>query len=113
MNKSIHALIVAVFAIACLFLSWMLALIAQLMPRMPLPGFTQFCVSLKPVLYVLPILAVAYCCRVWFSKEATRRSWVGFFAGTMMALVLVMVPTIIATWLPMLAVVTRLTTTSP
>ena len=47
-------------------------------------------------------MAVGYCVYVWFSKKDTRKSWVGFFAGTMMVLVFVMVPTIIAAWLPVL-----------
>ena len=51
---------------------------------------------------MLPVLALGYCVYVWFSKNDTRKSWVGFFAATMMVLVFVMVPTIIAAWLPVL-----------
>ena len=102
MNKVIHGLVTAVFGITCLFLSWMLTLVSGFRPGAELPAFTRYCVSLRPLLLVLPVLAVGYCVYVWFSKKDTRKSWVGFFAGTMMVLVFVMVPTIIAAWLPVL-----------
>ncbi len=113
MNKAIHGLIVVVFAISCLCLWGMLSIVGHLTARMSLPGFTQFCVGLKPLLYVLPILAAGYCGYVWCSKEGARRSWVGFFAGTMSALVLVTMPTILATWLPLIDVLARLPRTTP
>lgn len=102
MNKVIHGLVAAVFGITCLFLSWMLTLVSGLMPGMQLPAFTRFCISVRPLLLVPPVLAVSYCFNVWFGRNDTRRSWVGFFAGTTTVLVFVMVPTIIAAWLPVL-----------
>ena len=57
---------------------------------------------------MLPVLALGYCVYVWFSKNDTRKSWVGFFAVTMMVLIFVMVPTIIAAWLPMRDIVINL-----
>src|ERR1035441_41824 len=103
MNKLIHGLIAAVFGITCLWLSWMLTLILDFTgeTNAQLPGLTRFCLSLRPLLLVLPVLALGYCVYVWFSKNDARKSWVGFFAGTMMVLVFVMVPTIIAAWLPL------------
>jgi hypothetical protein len=102
MNKVIHGLFAAVFGITCLFLSWMLTLVSGLVPGMELPPFSRFCVSLRPLLLLLPVLALGYCAYVCFSKNDTRKSWLGFFAGTMTVLVFVMAPTIIAAWLPVL-----------
>ena len=76
--------------------------VSGLDPGMQLPPFTRFCVSLRPLFLVLPVLALGYCVYVWFSKNDPGKSWVGFFAGTMMVLVFVMAPTIIAAWLPVL-----------
>jgi hypothetical protein len=102
MNKVIHGIVAALFAITCLFQSWMLTLVSGLMPGVQMPAITRVCVSSRPVLWVLAALAVGYCVYVWFSKRDTRNSWVGFFAGTMMVLVFVMVPTMITAWLPVL-----------
>jgi hypothetical protein len=102
MNKVIHGIVATVFVITCLFLSWMLTLVSGLMPGVQLPAFTRFCVSLRPALWVLPVLVVGYCVYVWFSESDPPKSWVGFFAGTMMVLVFVLTPTIIAAWLPVL-----------
>ena len=108
MNKLIYGLIAAVFGITCLWLSWMLTLTPVLIDEHQLPGLTRFCLNLRPLLLVLPVLALGYCVYVWFSKNDTRKSWVGFFAVTMMVLVFVMVPTIIAAWLPMRDIVINL-----
>jgi len=101
MNKVIHGLVAAVFGITCLFLSWMLTLVSRLQQE-TLPPFTRFCVGVRPLLLVLPVLALGYCFYVWFNRNDTHKSWFGFFAGTMMVLVLVMTPTMIAAWLPVL-----------
>jgi hypothetical protein len=103
MNKAIHGLITAFLAVGCWFLWAMLKLTAGFMHRVSdhPPQFTQLCVNLRPVFAVLPILALAYCVYVWVRKADPRHSWVGFFATTMGALVLTMLPTMVAVWLPM------------
>jgi hypothetical protein len=104
MNKLIHGLIAAFFAFACLCLWAMLNLTEHIMFRVTEnpPGFTQFCIGLKPLFVVLPILAVAYCIYVWIRKADTRRSWISFFAATMGSLVVVMLPTLLAVLLPVI-----------
>jgi hypothetical protein len=104
MNKLIHGLIAAFFAFACLCLWGMLNLTSHVMFRVSdnPPAFTQFCIGLKPLYVVLPIVAVAYCFYVWIRKADTRRSWVSFFAATMGSLVVVMLPTLLAIWLPVI-----------
>jgi hypothetical protein len=104
MNKTIHGLIVAFFALACWCLWGMLTLISHVTPRISdqPPAFTQFCFELRPLLVVLPVLAATYCLYVWIRKADARRSWVPFFAVTMAGLVLVMLPTMLASWLPVI-----------
>ena len=102
MNKLIHAVILAVFGIACWFVWAMLTLTTHVRGGGELPAFTRLCVGLRPLALVLPIIAAAYCIYVWIRKADGRRSWVGFFAATMCALVLVMLPTFVAAYLPLL-----------
>jgi len=103
MNKAIHGLVTAFLAINCWFLWGMLRLTGGFMHRVSdhPPLFTQLCVNLRPVFAVLPILALCYCVYVWLRKADTGPSWVGFFASTMGVLVLTMLPTMVAVWLPM------------
>jgi len=56
----------------------------------------------------LAILAAAYCVWVWIRKADNRSSWVGFLSTTMAALVLVMLPTMIAIVLPLIDAVNHL-----
>jgi hypothetical protein len=73
-----------------------------------LPGFTELCISLRPVVIALPILAAAYCVWVWFRKAGRVPSWVGFFAATMGMLVLVALPAMVAAYLPLLSALNQL-----
>ena len=102
MNKTIHGFIAAFFGIACWFLWAMLSLSASLMVRVSdhAPVFTELCVGLRPLLWVLPIVGAMYCLYVWIRKNDGRCSWQGYFACTMATLVLLMLPTLIACWLP-------------
>ena len=103
MNKPIHGLITASFGVSCWFLWGMLRLTEGYMHRVSdyPPQFTQLCVSLRPTFVVLPILALAYCIYVWCRKADPRRNWVGFFAAITATLMLILLPTLIAVWLPM------------
>ena len=104
MNKIIHGLIAVFFAFACWCLWGMLTLTASVMLRVSdhPPAFTQLCVGLRPLFVALPILAAGYCLYVWIRKTDIRCSWVPFFAATIGSLVLVMLPTMIAVWLPVI-----------
>ena len=104
MNKAIHGIIAASFAFACCCLWSMLNLTLHVMLRVSdhPPAFTQLCVGLRPLFVVLPVVAAAYCVYVWIRKADLRRSWVPFFAATMGSLVLVMLPTLLAVWLPVI-----------
>jgi hypothetical protein len=103
MNKFIHALILATFAFACWFLSGILKLSMIAGGSVPPPAFTRLCIGLRPVLVVLPCLAVIYCLYVWFRKSNGKNSWVNFFAVTMSVLVLVTLPSLTAAYLPLVA----------
>ena len=113
MNKFIHAVILAVFCIACFFTWGMLGLTIHIDEHSPLPGFTRLCMGLRPVLIVLPIIAAAYCIYVWIRKSQGGRSWVNFFAATMCVLVLVTLPTCVAAYLPLIASMERLAEKAP
>lgn len=102
MNKLAHALVLAVFGIACYFNWVILTLTSGVGHGEGLPSFTIFCVGLRPVLVVLPALAAAYCLWIGFRKAARAPSWMVFFAATMNALVLVTLPALIAAYLPLI-----------
>ena len=74
-----------------------------------MPAFSRMCMALGPVLLVaLAVLATAYCVWVWTRKTETRSTWVGFLASTMAALSFVMLPTIVAIYLPVVDVLNRM-----
>jgi FtsH-binding integral membrane protein len=109
MKKFIHALVLAVFGFGC-FSIWGMLTIARTARLAHLPGFTTLCISLRPLLIILPILALAYCLWVWFRKADRVPSWLGFFAATMGVLVVVTLPTMIAAYLPLLAAMNNFVT---
>ncbi len=105
MNKFLHAVILAVFGVAC-SLVWLLMKLPLLLgpgyrALYPLPMFTELCVSLRPVMIVLPLVAAVYCLWIWFHKADRVPSWIGFFAIAMGVLALVMLPAMIAAYLPL------------
>ena len=107
-NKLAHTLVFAVFGVAC-SLVWLLMKLPLLLgPGHPLPGFTQLCVSLRPIMVLLPIAAGAYCVWIWFRKADRLPSWTGFFAVLMGALVLVSLPAVVAAYLPLYDSINRL-----
>jgi hypothetical protein len=109
MKKFIHAIILAVFGFGCLF-TWSILNLAPAVRRaIPiLPAFTTLCISLRPAVAALPVLAAAYCVWVWFRKADRVPSWIGFFAATTGAFVLVTLPAMLAAYLPLLAAVNHL-----
>jgi hypothetical protein len=108
MNKLAHTLVLAVFGIACWFTWGILTLASRAGHGEALPAFTMFCVGLRPVLVVLPILAAAYYLWILFRKAERLPSWVTFFATTMSVLVLVTLPTLIAAYLPLVSSINHL-----
>ena len=75
--------------------------VAEPLAKMTTP-ITMLCVSLRPVLVAIPILAAVYCLWVWFRKGDRLPSWIGFFATTMGFLALVTIPAMLAAYLPSL-----------
>ena len=110
MKKFIHVLILAIFGFGC-FCSWgILTLLAGYARHAnPLPSFTTLCISLRPVVIALPIIAAVYCVWVWIRKADRVPSWIGFFAAATGVLVLVTLPAMVAAYLPLLAAVIHLT----
>jgi len=104
MNKLIHGLILLFFSVGCWFL-WALLMASDhltrtIMRNQPLPAFTQFCLGLQPVLFVLPALALIWCVIVWVRKTESRNSWQGFFAISASVTILAAFPIIMAVFLP-------------
>jgi hypothetical protein len=101
MNKTLHAIILVVFTVAC-SLVWLLMKLPLLLgPSHPLPGFTALCVSLRPIMIVLPIVAAAYCVWIWLRKSDKLPSWIGFFAVLMGILMLLALPAVVSAYLPL------------
>jgi hypothetical protein len=110
MKTFLHVLVLAVFAIGC-FCAWGILTVVQQQAqhlRFSLPGFTALCVNLRPLLMALPILAAGYCVWVWTRKADRVPSWIGFFAGATGGLVVVALPTMVAAYLPLVALVNLL-----
>jgi len=111
MNKTMHAIVLVLFGASCWFVSLILKMSA--MPargqQWQLPAFIRFCLALGPsVLLGLAILAAGYCVWVWTRKTDNRGSWVGFLATTVAALGLVMLPTVVAIYLPLVTALNHL-----
>jgi len=111
MNKAIHGLIALLFAVGCWFLWGILTLTLHTAQRFlagaQIPEFTRLCISLRPLFVVLPVLSLAWCVFAWFRKAQARDTWVGYFATNIGVLVLVMLPTLIAAWLPLISIIEK------
>lgn len=102
MNKMIHGIVLALFGAACGFVSLILRLPIMAARGRPLPAFTNLCMAVGPYLLLgLGITATAYCLSVWVRKTDSGHSWVAFLATAVAALGLVMLPTIVAIYLPL------------
>jgi len=107
-NKILHTVILAVFSLAC-WLTWVLLTAGILhIPGHPIPGFTALCVSLRPVVIALPVLAMAYCSWVWFQKADKVPSWIGFFAATTGSFMLFGFPAVVGVHLALQSVIASL-----
>ena len=111
MNKMIHGVILAVFAAACWFVALILKLPVMVAQRTGrgLPAFTRLCMQAgPPLLAALAVVALGYCLYVWVRKADQRPSWMAFLLTTMSALVLVMLPMVVAIYLPIVDSLNRL-----
>jgi len=119
MNKMMHAVVVIVFGVACWFVSLILKLPMMVLPatarlraepleQTALPAFTRMCMGAGPViLAVFAVLALGYCIFVWLRKAERAASWTGFLATAMSALVLVLLPTVVAIYIPVVDFLNR------
>jgi hypothetical protein len=105
MNKMLHALVLVFFGSACWFLSMMLKLPLMVRPAgVALPAFTRLCMGVWPLLFAgLALAAAVYCTYVCMRKAESHATWIGFLATTMSALVLVILPTVVVLYLPLVA----------
>lgn len=108
------------FTSACWFLSLILKLPLMVQPAAAklssaepgqdvLPAFTRLCMAVGPILLaVLALLALAYCIFVWLRKAERPISCIGFLATAMSALVVVLLPAVVAIYIPLVALLERL-----
>ncbi len=108
-NMIVQGLILVLFSVACWFL-WAILHFPKMMnlalAGKPLPAFTIFMVDMfmdNSIIVMPPLLAAIYCVYVWTRKSLRGSSWVGFFAATMAALILLTLPIMIAVLLPVIA----------
>jgi hypothetical protein len=121
MNKMMHGVVLVVFGGACWFLSLILKLPLMVLPatarlhsvpvgQAVLPAFTRLCMAAGPVLLaVFALLALGYCIYVWVRRGERPAPWTGFLATTMSALVLVLLPTMVAIYIPLVDFLNRST----
>lgn len=121
MNKAMHAVVLVVFGAACGLLLLILKLPSMVLPAIArlssvtpgqavLPAFTRLCMAVGPVLIaVLAVLAFGYCIYIWVRKAERPPSWTGFLSATMCALVLVLLPSIVAIYIPLVDLLNRST----
>ena len=120
-----HAVVLVLFGGACWFVSLILKLPLMVQPAIArvssvppepvvLPAFTRLCMGAGPILLgALAVVAVAYCIFIWVRKAERPAPWTGFLATTMSALVLVLLPTIVAIYIPLVDFLNRSTTALP
>jgi hypothetical protein len=104
-NLIIHGVILVLFSVGCWFL-WgvmqvprMLAGSSERLIRL-IPKFTQLLMDCSPFLVVPPLLALVYCLYALSRKSNVKTSWMGFFAATVGAILLLAFPIILAVLLP-------------
>jgi hypothetical protein len=104
-NKLAHGVVLAFFGMGCWFVWGVLQLPAMVKMHgveQHLPPFTTLCTSVGSwVVIGLAVVAAAYCLWVWFGKKDRHNSWVVFLAAATGTLLLVMLPIIIAIYLPL------------
>src|SRR5262245_18846820 len=100
MRTFMRLLALVVFTFNCWFAWEMLALMVKFKNAgRVLPFFTSLCISLRPLLAVLPIVALAYCLWLWVQKEETASRWRVIIAATMTVLILFAFPAMLTSFL--------------
>jgi hypothetical protein len=103
MTKLTNVLVLGVFATSCLLARTMLTLILEVRNAgRELPLFTNLCISLRPVLIILPIAAAGYCLWLWLRNGENVSRWMGFVMATMTLLILFVLPAIGTSYLLMI-----------
>ncbi len=111
MNKLMHVVVFAGFGLACWFIWAMLEMTARLFVGLSqqLPAFSRFCLIVEPALLVgVTVLAAVYCLVVWIRKWEKCPSWVAFLATTTSTVVLLILPTMITIYLPIIDALHRI-----
>ncbi len=103
MKKLSCALVLGVFGSCCLLAWAMLTLMFDVRNAgRALPNFTNLCITLRPVLIVLPSVAVACYLWLWFRREEKASRWMGFIVAAMTALLVFVLPAISTSYLIMI-----------
>ena len=106
MRRLTNVLVLGVFAGSCLLAWAMLTLMLEVRNAgRVLPYWSNMCISLRPLLMVLPIAAVAYCLWLWGRKGEDVSRSMGFVATTMTVLIVFVLPAIATSYLPMMYLV--------
>ena len=103
MGKVNQGLILAVFA-ACCWLAWfMLTLLLEVRDAgRVLPMFTNLCIALRPALILLPLVLAAFSVRLWFRRQQDVRASMALLMGTMVLLILFVIPAMASSYLLMI-----------
>jgi hypothetical protein len=100
MKTLLRVLVLAVFAFNCWFAWAMLTLMLNIRNAgRVLPFFTNLCISLRPLLVVLPVVAAAYCMWLWFKKQETASQWRAAVLGSTVVLIAFVFPAMLTSYL--------------
>jgi hypothetical protein len=103
MRKLTNVLVVGVFAASCLLARAMLTLMLEVRNAgRGLPYFTNLCISLRPVLIILPVAAAVCCLWLWLRKGENASRGTAFVMATMTLLILFVLPAIGTSYLLMM-----------
>jgi hypothetical protein len=106
MRKLANVLVLGVFAGSCLIARAMLTLMLEVRNTgRVLPYLSNLCISLRPLLLLMPIAAAAYCLWLWLRKGEEASRGTGFVLATMTLLILFVLPAIATSYLPMMSLV--------
>jgi hypothetical protein len=106
MTKVSNALVFGVFAGSCLIARAMLTLMLEVRNAgRVLPFWTNQCISLRPLLLLMPIAAAAYCLWLCLRKGESASRGTAFVVATMTPLILFVLPAIATSYLPMMYLV--------
>ena len=103
MRKLAGLLVLGVFAGSCLLARAMLTLMLEVRNAgRGLPYFTNLCISLRPVLIILPVAAAICCLWLWLRKGENASRGTAFVMATMTLLILFVLPAIGTSYLLMM-----------